>query len=201
MKTAWYLVYKNQSRRGKKNPKFNLRAMRDPDVRKQYSETVQAKIQNIENSDRDWRDIKAVIIESAESVIGRVRPNNHHNDYNVEVEKLSEQQRKLRKRISESSDVFKMITMKQDRNKILKEIKRKLKQATEDKIDEVVEEMNRTHDDAKMFSAVRMLKRVRPQNRFVHDEHGKKTSQMNLKCTTPYRITSKNNFTMNQNQI
>ena len=68
---------------------------------------------------------------------------------------------------------MKTVQMKKKRNKILKEIKSKLKYARECKIDRVVEEMGNTHDDAKMFSAIKRLKTNRKQNKAVHDEDGK----------------------------
>ena len=63
--------------------------------------------------------------------------------------------------------------MKQKRNQILQEIKKKLKQIREQKIDKAAEEIENTIDDAKMFKAVKQLKRKRAHNEFVHDEGGK----------------------------
>ena len=47
--------------------------------------------------------------------------------------------------------------LKQKRNNLLREIKLKLKEQREKKIDDVVAEVERSHDASQMFSAVKQI--------------------------------------------
>ena len=55
----------------------------------------------------------------------------------------------------------------------MNEIKKKLKDIQEKKIDEAVEEIDKLHDDAKMFGAIKRLNRKKPENQIIHDQEGK----------------------------
>ena len=131
------------------------------DQQQLFNQKVKQRIHALDVNNKTWQNINNVVVESAEEVVGRVKPKRNGNDYDPEIEALS------------GNDIMKTVQMKQMRNKILKEIKSKLKYARECKIDRVIEEMGNTHDDAKMFSAIKRLKTNRKQNKAVHDEDGK----------------------------
>ena len=143
------------------------------DQQQLFNQKVKQRIHALDVNNKTWQNINNVVVESAEEVVGRVKPKRNGNDYDPEIEALSENQKNLRQQIRQSYDIMKTVQMKQMRNEILKEIKSKLKYARECKIDRVIEEMGNTHDDAKMFSAIKRLKTNRKQNKAVHDEEGK----------------------------
>ena len=172
MKVDWYIIYRKKTTNEHK-PKINVQAMRDPAIRLEYTNAVKDKILGMDTSERSWQNIKTSIIESAENTVGRIKSNKHRNEHNSEVEQLSEQQQKLRKQIRESNNLVDLVKFKHERNQTLKKIKTILKQDRESKIDNIAAEIERTQDDAKMFSAIKQLKRKRPQNQVVHDEQGR----------------------------
>ena len=89
------------------------------------------------------------------------------------VEELSSQQKKLRLEMNNNTNPEKHNKLKQQRKRLLKEIQQRIKTIKEKEIDEILEEVDKTKDDARMFKAVRKLNLKRYENPFVTNEQGK----------------------------
>ena len=67
--------------------------------------------------------------------------------------------------------------LRAERKSILKSMTKEIKQIKEREIDEIVEEIEKTKDDAKMFKATKKLERKPFENPIVHDKEGKNVTE------------------------
>ena len=67
----------------------------------------------------------------------------------------------------------KLTKLRRDRKNIAKEIQRRVKEVREKEIDKIVQDIESTKDDVKMFKAVRNMKNRKFENPTVHDKEGK----------------------------
>ena len=159
-----------------KNKIYNCSMLvNDKEKQAEYQKEVETKINQLDNKKMEWKVVQAKICEAAESTIGYSKSQNNNNNRleDREVEKLSIQQKELKLKINNCKDTEKMRTMKTERNRILHQIKKKLRKLKEKCLDEKIKEIDETKDSAKMFKAVNMLSRKKFENPYIHDKNGR----------------------------
>ena len=168
-----YKMYKRI--RTKKYTRYNTRDLvQDIVIQKKYSEKLKENICKIE--DVKWESVKSVIIETAEKEVGRIKTSRNIANYSEKVEILSRKRKELRLRIENTVEVEKNRKLRQERNKLSKKIKARLRKDHENRIDKVVEEIEKTKDDTRMFSAIKSLKKNGKENVFLFDEDKKRVT-------------------------
>ena len=90
---------------------------------------------------------------------------------------MSEKQKDLRLRMMNEENAEKVQQLRAERKSILKSMTKEIKQIKEREIDEIVEEIEKTKDDAKMFKATKKLERKPFENPIVHDKEGKNVTE------------------------
>ena len=86
---------------------------------------------------------------------------------------MSHEQKMLRLRIDNTQDAEISNALKQKRNRLQHAIRRKALENATAKLDQNIEEIERLHDDAKMFKYVRLLYRTPYRQPTIHDDQGR----------------------------
>eukprot|EP00794_Sanderia_malayensis_P021165 gene21165-23243_t len=152
---------------------FNCTALiKDENVRIKYKNEIEKELQECKSN--DWRTIKEIIKNSGQNHLGqfkKIGPNQRTHDQ--EIQELSEKQKQLRLNLSRCHDVTEYKAMKKERNKILHEIKQKLKQNKEQELNLKVSQLDQIDDASKMYKSVKMLQQKSFANPYVYDENKK----------------------------
>ena len=89
----------------------------------QYQQELYTKIEN--NDDKKWNKLCETMKETAKNAIGIVKPTKHKTTtYSDKIELLSKEQRTLKIEIDNSNDARKIPILRNQRNQLLKEIKK-----------------------------------------------------------------------------
>ena len=166
-----YKIFTNNNKIKMKYFNSSLLAKSD-DQRLQYQSVLDNKLNNIEET-CNWQQISKYIIESATETIGYQQKVQNQRIHNPEIEIMSQKQKDLRIRISETNDKEMVDKMKKDRNLILHDIAKKLNEEKINELDEIVTMINSSRDNNKMYNAVKLLNRKPYQNPIIHDKDGK----------------------------
>ena len=123
-------------------------------------------------------DIYAVVTvqKAAEEVVGYVQKMGKVKS-DSEMERLSLQQKSLRLKIKQAQKHEKTLFLKKKRQLIVRKMAQRTKHLKENELDGLVEEAISAENSAKMFAAIRALKRKPYENPFVNDENGKRIVQ------------------------
>ena len=150
---------------------FNCTALiKDKNLQAKYKNEIEKELQQCKSN--DWSTIKEIIINSAQNHLGHVKkvgPNQRTHDQ--DIQELSEKQKQLRLNLSRCHDVIEYKAMKKERNKILHEIKQRLKQNEEQELNQKVNHLDQIEDASKMYKSVKMLQQKSFTNPYVHDEN------------------------------
>ena len=178
-----YKIHKPKTNLIKNNKKINSSQLsRNIDQRKQYQQNLSNHLDDIDENQtagERWNQLKDKIIESAEKSVGFCERNKQTNGRtsNPAVEELSQKQKHLRIRISNSKNIEKVTRLKSRRNKIMIEIKNINNIEKEKELDEKISAIEEMKDSAKMFRAVREINRKPYENPFIHDNNGRHVTQ------------------------
>ena len=181
MRIDWYIIY-NQRRNNNSELKLDMgKLTREKQLQKEYQSYITREIDKIDENERDWNKTKTILIKAAEDTVGRIKKSHQGNIYNREIEELSVKQKDLRLQINQCNDNDKKATLKYKRNTILREIKQQLKKTDDEKIDNIINEIESYHtNDARMFKAVKHLKKPKEKtDSFIHDKEGKSVKNEN----------------------
>ena len=121
---------------------IDVHRLKDVENQKKYKEAVQNKLQNVkENEDlkEKWSNTAKVCLEAAEEVVGRLKRGKQCQD--LELEKLSKIQKKLRNDIEASKNKRDRENLKKQRNEIMNKIHRRKSKIEREKITEKIEEI------------------------------------------------------------
>ena len=176
MSIAPYQLFKNRVQQNRQQP-INSSKLLDPVIRERYQLKLNECLSNLaeaENVQQRWDNVIELVKKSAEEILGLKTPSRNNRVHDIEIELLSKQQKDLRNLISCCNDAGKLTVLKAKRNKILHTIASKTLANREAEIDAQVQEIDRMQDHTKIFKAVKMLKRKKFENPFVHDEQGKR---------------------------
>ena len=145
---------------------------KDATVQNKYKNEIEKELKQLRNN--DWKIIKDIIINSAQNHLGYIKkigPN--QRIYNQDIQEMSKKQKQLRLNLSCCKDVNEYKAMKNERNKILHDIKHRLKQNKEQELNEKVSLLDQIEDDSKMYKSVKVLQQRSFTNPYVHDENKK----------------------------
>ena len=122
----WYKKFPQQTNK----PKLNCEKItHEEDVKNKYQKTVSEKFNKLPketNAQDRWNKVVAVCTEAAEQTAGKVNNKSKNKSFinNDQLKTLSEKQHKLRLDINSVKEKTSKETLKKERNKILKQIKK-----------------------------------------------------------------------------
>ena len=116
--------------------------------------------------------MKEVIKESAKDCIGYKQKQRREQLADKELLRMSTEQKEMRLKIEICTDEKKMRSMRKERNRILKNMTKRMKQVKEEQISQIVKEIESSKDNTRMFKAVKHLKKKEPSIQFVHNDKG-----------------------------
>ena len=115
-----------------------------------------------------WENIRASIADAETKAIGFIKNNKNHRIQNPVVERLSNQQKELRLRISSTVNNEKMRELKTQCNRILHDIAKMLNEDMNCELDNLASEINKYHNDnTKMDQAIKFINRKLLENLMV----------------------------------
>ena len=164
---------------GRPQPKtrvrFNTDELTNAPKRAQFWKGVIESLADIDTSSpvsERWSQIKQALSSATESTIGRSVPG-RNTPQCQEMAALSEAQRQLRLRIQNTRDHNRRQNLKQQRNRILHALRRKARDNASNRLDHLASDVERLHDGAKMFRAVREMSRKPAGKVRIHDDAGR----------------------------
>ena len=164
MKTKMKMVRPHN--KNTRKDKIDLGKLKIPEYKERYQIKVTEKLNESEvseNIQEKWNRIVNITKESALEVLGKVESNKGNKINDPEIEKLSEEQKELRKKINLSKDKEKRLQIKKERNCKLNKIKQKMYQNTKEEINKEVEKLEQYKNDSrKMFQAIKFIKNRTP---------------------------------------
>ena len=168
--TSLYKKINNKKKQEVKN-KINIhRLVTDEDARKEYAAKISEQINILES----WEEINEVCDNTAAETLGYVEKEGKKGEiYNEEIKIMSQQQKDIRLRMSSEKDTKQLQQLREERSKIQRTMTKEIKLIREKEVDEIVEEIEKTKDDARMFKAVKKIDRKSFENPVVHDKDGK----------------------------
>ena len=115
-----------------------------------------------------WENIRASIADAETKAIGFTKNNKNHRIQNPVVERLLNQQKELRLRISSTVNNEKMRELKTQCNRILHDIAKMLNEDMNCELDNLASEINKYHNDnTKMDQAIKFINRKLLENLMV----------------------------------
>ena len=166
----WPVVYQNNSSSSTK--RFNSQKLTDTAVKEVYQKRLNEEMTR-RDEDSNWVSLQAMIMSTAEEVVGfkaKAQARRVENEY---IKKLSTDQKNIRLQIESTSDIDICKSLKVKRKAIQKEITSELKRHQEKETDRILTEVNNATESSKMFKAIKLLKRKRFENPIIHDDEGK----------------------------
>ena len=119
-----------------------------------------------------WQNIVASCLSAGEEVLGIKKKSKKHND--EELEKMSNEQMQLKNKIDASKNTEKRKELKCERKSIMKEIKNKVCELEEEKLDAQLKEIENYKDDSnKCYQAIRVLKNRKPKKTIIVQDEEK----------------------------
>ena len=170
----WVKLYRTQ--KPKTNSKrFDItRLVDDEEVQNNYKNQLNIALTKLrENGKKGWNNIMSTIKEVADETIGFKKKEKHQHVQDKELEQMSKQQMHIRKCMESSNSADKVDELRKSRKNIMKKMKTKVIQIREKEIDKIINEVESSKDDARMFQAVKFLNKKKAENTFVHDKEGK----------------------------
>ena len=160
-----------------KPTRYAVQQLAEPAVRIKYQLQLAQHMTNLQLNDKPaqekWQHITDAILSAAKSVIGTVLPNKHRkHQFCPDLAQMSVKQRDLRLSINNTTDDQLRKQLKQQRNSVLHAMRKKALANASAILDERAAEVEKLHDGAKMFRAVRLLCRRPYLQAVVHDEQG-----------------------------
>ncbi|XP_066263288.1 uncharacterized protein [Branchiostoma lanceolatum] len=151
-------------KRQKHQVKYNLEKLDNPSTQVQYKQSLANQLSNIAEDNNPNIALTTVLKSmetAAANILGVLKNTNgkqrHHTEDPV-IMKLSEKQKALRLRIYQTGHSEDRKPLRTERNKILREISKQLKNQAMKRADELKDEITATDDSRKMFKAARAFK-------------------------------------------
>ncbi len=170
----WHRVWRRKNTEPPKRKLWVSKVVNDKETQNAYNDALQRGINSLKEQTRGdipWGELKTVVYHAAESTIGfqEKSPRNDYITVDPHISELSEAQKKLRLKIESCRDEQKRQELKQERNRILHDIKKKVQEKRNQELDEKAREINSLPDHAQMFKAINTLHRKRYENTKVLD--------------------------------
>ena len=172
----WFKIYKTMPKLHQSTKRFNTAQLTTSiETKQQYQNLLREKLLNAPETDNKWERLKNIITSTAEETIGyKQHLKNHQNRvHNEEIHQLSLQKKNLHLKSKNSTNQQTAQNLKRQCNQISHQIRSKIKQNHEQKLNSIIEDIEGAQKDTKMFKAVQNLQRKSLQQQFVHDKDGK----------------------------
>ena len=136
----------------------NTEKHKDPLTKEFYQRTLTEKLSTLkENKSVTLPHIKNAITKSAKESLGFKKPNFEREKSDEQLYQVLLEQKQLRVKIRNTTDIKKVIELKQKRNNILKNLTKRVNKIKEDRIDATLHELESVNDDHRIFKAVKKL--------------------------------------------
>ena len=172
----WFEVYKKPKKKQRPCEIYNTQLLtHDNNKREEYKRIIEEKLKK-DDTQNSWSDIKDIIKSTAKEVVGICKPGfKNHEEYSDKVEQLSKEQKKIRIDISNTKDAEKILDLRKERNRIMKEIKNEIQRIRERNIEEIVKEIDAAPNHMKMYKSIKRLRKPKgkSKNIVIHDNEGK----------------------------
>ena len=145
----------------------------DENSRKEYAAKLDERTEDLET----WTEINEAVQKTAEEVLGYEEKVKAGEVKDEKITKMSAKQKNIRMKLMNERDVEEVKHLREERKKIQKAITREVKFIREKEIDEIVNEIESTKDDARMFKATKKIERKPFENPVVHDKEGKNVTE------------------------
>ena len=124
--------------------------------------------------------VKSMIKETAQDLLPlSTKQNRTHKVVNVDLKRLSDEQKLLRMKSEQATTKEMSVKFKQERKIVLKQIDKIISEAEEERLDKIIDQIDSVNDDSKMFKAVKLLHtKNQKANIFVHDKNGKSVTKI-----------------------
>ena len=134
-----------------------------------------------------WSSVENIVKAAAVSTIGLTAPTGRRDTPHCpEMAAMSAEQRKLKLWRQNTRDVNNKAALKLQRNAILHAMRRKARSNAEERLDRMASEVERLHDGAKMFRALREMTRRPATQLTFHDDAGRiisNSAEINTRVT------------------
>ena len=159
--------------------KLNLEKLQNPITRARYAVSVEMKIMDAEenrteeqniNAQEQWNNIVEANHRSAQEILGKRKKIQEDSQ---KVQELSDKQKKIYQQINSLSEEEKKKELRQERNKVMKEIHRELGRIAERKIEREIREIEEARDDSnRMYKAVKNIRRMKGKEAIIIQHEG-----------------------------
>ena len=158
-----------------KHTRYNTEQLASEPLRTQFRDAVAESLPEVTpnlSANQKWDLLKGTLKSAADTTIGRTetRRNNPHCQ---EMAAMSETQRMLRLQIHNTRNPTRQQELKQQRNRILHAQRRRARDNASVRLDHLASEVERLHDGAKMFRAVREMTRKPASKLRIQDDSGR----------------------------
>ena len=213
-----YMIY--SKKKEENNHKIDIELLRvDENTRMKYQDELSTEIDKLKEK-RYWNDISKCITKTAEKVMGLKKTRVNQKTTDKMIAQMSEEQKQLRMKISNTDDLGKMKAMKSERNQILHKIQKRIIELRDKEIDNKIKEIDSYKDDTKMFKAVEHLTKDKQKTLYIQDEEGKHITNkqkmydtirehfekhfndpnVNIEVSPKYNTTIQRNYLYNRNR-
>ena len=162
--------------------RYNIAKLNEHAVREDYKSTIRTDLNNFDHSDdrvdihaqQHWDIVSNAVKAAAENVLGFAeRTKQYKRTHDPIIEALSIHQKDIRMQITTCTNSDKIASLRTQRNRIMKQIKRKVLANRELLLDQIVDDMERFPDHTKIFKATKAINSKTFQNPIVYDSSNK----------------------------
>ena len=172
-----YNIFRNANETHSKSY-ITFQLIKSEETKNAYQQQLRENLCKMECT--SWENIRASITDAATKTIRFAKNNKNHRTHNHVVERLSNQQKELRLRISSTVNDEKVRELKTQRNRILHDIANVLNEDKNRKLDNLASEIDKCHNDnTKMYQEIKFINRKPLQNLIVHNKSGRNVKEPN----------------------
>ena len=158
-----------------KHARYNTEQLASGSIRTKFRDAVSESLPDVNpnlSASQKWDILKGTLKSAAVTTIGRTesRNKNHHCQ---DIAAMSETQRNLRLQLNNTKNPARRQELKQQRNRILHAQRRSARDNASVRLDHLASEVERLHDGAKMFRAVREMARKPASKLKIQDDSGR----------------------------
>ena len=158
-----------------KHARYNTEQLASGSIRTKFRDAVSESLPDVNpnlSASRKWDILKGTLKSAAETTIGRTESRNK-NPHCQDIAAMSETQRNLRLQLNNTRNPARRQELKQQRNRILHAQRRSVRDNASVRLDHLASEVERLHDGAKMFRAVREMTRKPASKLKIQDDSGR----------------------------
>ena len=144
-----------------KHARYNTEQLASGSIRTKFRDAVSESLPDVNpnlSASQKWDILKGTLKSAAETTIGRTESRNK-NPHFQDIAAMSETQRNLRLQLNNTRNPARRQELKQQHNRILHAQRRSARDNASVRLDHLASEVERLHDGAKMFRAVREMTR------------------------------------------